>query len=236
MDGRGIKPNHRKRDPGCTHFERILSLSDGVFAFAITLLALSLSVPILTGSGGGVELTNKLEDLIPVMTGYVISFLVIAAWWKTHHRIFTYIKGCDRMLISLNFYFLFGITLIPFLTNLIIMYGEIPVATILYAAIQAATGGLLLILWLYVSRKHRLVSPRLSPGMIEYNTKNLIFVIMIFVVSIPIAFLSTTIAQISWVVIAPARVLLQRAYGDIEEFIEEEEEKIEEEIKVEEGR
>jgi len=212
------------KDPDslCRNPERIVSLSDGVFAFAITLLALSLVIPVLNRGALESELTSDLIAMSPVFLSYFISFFVIASWWRSHHRIFSYIQRCDGITISLNFYFLLCITIIPFLTSLITLYGHYHTATILYASIQAITGTILLVLWLYASKNHRMIDVHLSKRMIRFNFNRLILVIAIFLVSIPIALINTTVAQISWIAIAPVIGLLKRAYRDIEVFVEDE--------------
>ena len=126
------------------------------------------------------------------------------------------------MIISLNFYFLLCITIIPFLTSLITQYGHYQMATILYASIQAVTGTILLILWIYASKHHRMIDANLSQRMIRFNFNRLVLVIAIFLISIPVALISTTVAQISWIAIAPVVGLLRRAYRDVEVFVEEE--------------
>ncbi|HTY15925.1 MAG TPA: TMEM175 family protein [Methanoregulaceae archaeon] len=206
----------------CRSPERIVSLSDGVFAFAITLLALSLVVPVLTRGAVESELVQDLFDMAPVFLSYFISFFVIASWWRGHHRIFSHIQRCNGITISLNFYFLLCITIIPFLTSLITQYGHYHLATILYASIQAITGTILMILWVYVSKNHRMIDPHLSNQMIRFIFNRQLLVIAIFLLSIPIAMINTTVAQVSWIAIAPLVGLMRRAYRDIEVFVEDE--------------
>jgi uncharacterized membrane protein len=215
---------HKTRgyDPVCKNLDRVLAISDGVFAFAVTLLALSLIAPALSTGAHQNELVTDLMDMGPTFLSYFVSFFVIASWWRGHNRVFAHIKRCNSTLISLNFYFLLCITLIPFLTNLIIQYGNFELATILFAAMQVVTGAMLIIIWVYATRNHRLIDPKLGARVIRFNYHRELVVIAIFLVSIPIAFFSTTLAQISWVAIAPLISLLQRAYRDVEEFVEEE--------------
>lgn len=215
---------HKTRgyDPVCKNLDRVLAISDGVFAFAVTLLALSLIAPALSTGAHQNELVTDLMDMGPTFLSYFVSFFVIASWWRGHNRVFAHIKRCNSTLISLNFYFLLCITLIPFLTNLIIQYGNFELATILFAAMQVVTGAMLIIIWVYATRNHRLIDPQLGARVIRFNYHRELVVIAIFLVSIPIAFFSTTLAQISWVAIAPLISLLQRAYRDVEEFVEEE--------------
>jgi uncharacterized membrane protein len=211
-------------DPVCKNLDRVLAISDGVFAFAVTLLALSLIVPALSTGAHQTELIADLMGMGPTFISYFVSFFVIASWWRGHNRVFAYIKRCNSTLISLNFYFLLCITLIPFLTNLIIQYGNFELATILFAAMQVVTGAMLIIIWVYASRDHRLVDPQLGARAIKFNYHRELIVIAIFLLSIPIAFFSTTLAQISWIALAPLISILQRVYRDVEEFVEDESE------------
>ena len=211
-------------DPVCKNLDRILAISDGVFAFAVTLLALSLIVPALSPGAHQTELIADLMGMGPTFISYFVSFFVIASWWRGHNRVFAYIKRCNSTLINLNFYFLLCITLIPFLTNLIIQYGNFELATILFAAMQVVTGAMLIIIWVYASRNHHLVDPQLGERAIKFNYHRELIVIAIFLLSIPIAFFSTTLAQISWIALAPLVSILQRVYRDVEEFVEEESE------------
>jgi TMEM175 potassium channel family protein len=215
-------PKAKSPGIGCRNFERIIALSDGIFAFAITLLALSLIVPVLTSGALENELAHDLLGMWPIFLSYFISFFVIASWWRSHHRTFSFITRCNSTLISLNFYFLLCITLIPFLTNLIMDYGHFALATVLYAAMQAIAGTIILVLWLYASKDHRLISTSMSAAAIQFNTHRQFLVIIIFLISIPIAFINTSLAQISWIAIMPVVMLLRRAYRDIEEFVEDE--------------
>ena len=161
--------NRSGHDPVCKNLDRIIALSDGVFAFAVTLLALSLIAPALSPGALQNELASDLMGMLPVFLSYFVSFFVIASWWRGHHRVFTYIKRCNSTLISLNFYFLLCITIIPFLTNLIIQYGKFELATILFAAMQVVTGTMLIIIWMYATRNHRLIDPHLNARVIKYN-------------------------------------------------------------------
>jgi hypothetical protein len=64
---------------------RLLALSDGVFAFAMTLLVVQLLVPQL-GPGQVGQLGTKLLDQMSSYVSYLISFTVISIYWYSHHR------------------------------------------------------------------------------------------------------------------------------------------------------
>ena len=91
---------------------RLEAFSDGVFAVAITLLALDLTVE---GPGHG-HLVDQLDDKWPAFLAYLISFFMIAIVWVNHHALVRAITKVDRLLLFLNLVLLLFVVLIPFAT------------------------------------------------------------------------------------------------------------------------
>ena len=92
---------------------RLEAFSDGVFAVAITLLALDLTVE---GPGHG-PLVDQLYDKWPAFLAYLISFFMIGIIWVNHHALVRYITKVDRLLLFLNLVLLLFVVLIPFTTS-----------------------------------------------------------------------------------------------------------------------
>ena len=90
---------------------RLEAFSDGVFAVAITLLALNLTVE---GPAGQVWLGGQLAEKWPAFAGYLISFLTIGIIWVNHHALVRSIKQVDRVLLFVNQILLIFVVLIPF--------------------------------------------------------------------------------------------------------------------------
>jgi uncharacterized membrane protein len=97
---------------------RLEAFSDGVFAVAITLLALNLTV---AGPGHG-SLLNQLYGHWPAFAGYLISFLTVGIIWVNHHVLVRSITKVDRVLLFLNLLLLMFVVLIPFGTAMIADY------------------------------------------------------------------------------------------------------------------
>ncbi len=114
--------------------ERLMFFSDAVVAIAITLLAIELPVP--EGTTARELLASLAAHSLAYLT-FVISFLVVGAHWRAHHRVFRYLGCVDRMFVQLNFAWLLIIVATPFLTE-IIREGELDVARFgLHALAQA---------------------------------------------------------------------------------------------------
>ena len=92
---------------------RLEAFSDGVFAVAITLLALNL---VVAGPGHGVSLARQLGSHWPAFVAYVISFFTIGIIWVNHHGLLRSVKSVDRTLLFLNLVLLLFVVLIPFAT------------------------------------------------------------------------------------------------------------------------
>jgi TMEM175 potassium channel family protein len=97
---------------------RLEAFSDGVFAVAITLLALNLAVP---GPGHG-PLARQLADHWPSFAAYFVSFLTIGIIWVNHHTLFKNFSEIDRPLLFLNLLLLLFVVAIPFATVTIAAY------------------------------------------------------------------------------------------------------------------
>ena len=98
---------------------RLEAFSDGVFAVAITLLALNLTVAGPTGQG---DLVAQLNEKWPAFLAYLISFFMIGIVWVNHHALVKAISKVDRTLLFLNLLLLLFVVLIPFATGTVADY------------------------------------------------------------------------------------------------------------------
>ena len=97
---------------------RLEAFSDGVFAVAITLLALNLTV----AAPGHLRLLHQLGAHWPSFVAYLISFFVIGIIWVNHHVLIKSIKVVDRTLLFLNLVLLLFVVVIPVATGLVAEY------------------------------------------------------------------------------------------------------------------
>jgi uncharacterized membrane protein len=116
---------------------RLEAFSDGVFAVAITLLALNLTVE---GPGHGIPLQHQLWEHRWSFGAYLLSFFIIGIIWVNHHVLIKSIALVDRTLLFLNLVLLIFVVLIPFSTAAVAQYlpvgGEdVKVAMAMYSAV-----------------------------------------------------------------------------------------------------
>ena len=106
-------------------FERVIFFSDAIVAIAITLLALNLKLEI------PIDHRVSFSDLLLPWRNYlafILSFINIAGFWRTHHNAFVYIFKMDDRIMFLNICWLFLIVTLPFATTLVSAhFAETPV-------------------------------------------------------------------------------------------------------------
>jgi uncharacterized membrane protein len=183
---------YRGRDLG-----RILSLSDGVFAFAMTLLVLGLVLPINT-NGGAVGAYLQTNTFHQSLYAYVITFFVISMWWQGHHLIFSYLRRFDRNLMRVNTTFLVFMAVLPFATIVLGAAGSNPVGVGFFAGIQVAAGLTLAFLWVYASGVGHLVREPFPKAWRDYVTFHTLTTPILFGASILVALYSATDGELVW--------------------------------------
>jgi len=113
-----------------TRFE---AFSDGVFAFAITLLILNLALPEFSHPPPSeAELAHGLLSLWPKLLAYGLSFAVLGIMWQNHHALFRLVARVDRTTVFLNLILLSVTVFIPFATATLGSYPTMRPSTLLY--------------------------------------------------------------------------------------------------------
>jgi uncharacterized membrane protein len=195
--------------------DRLIAFSDGVFAIAMTLLVLSLTVPNLTGSAEKVdqELWDALKDQSPELVSYAISFAVIGRYWLIHHRVFRMVRRADAPLLVWNLALLAVIALVPFPTELLGRYGDTTTAVVAYSATMVLVGMLNFGLNRHIVRAG-LLDDRVTDDYLAHSRVRGIIVPLSFAAGIPVAFVSPIWAMWTWwIVLVITSVTIRHRYG-----------------------
>lgn len=113
---------------------RVEALTDGIFSVVMTILILSLVVPILTGPNlSQTQLLQEILSLVPTILVYVFSFTVLLTMWIGHNNIFRYLHTMNPRIMWLNGIFLMLIGAVPFSTAFFGRYTLEQPAILLYA-------------------------------------------------------------------------------------------------------
>jgi uncharacterized membrane protein len=113
---------------------RLLALSDGVFAIAMTLLALDLRLPGLGADPSDAQLRHALGDNWRGYLAFVISFYVAASYWGVHRRAMRAVTTIDSRLVSHTLPLLLLVAALPFPASVLATHGDLPTALAFYGA------------------------------------------------------------------------------------------------------
>lgn len=134
---------------------RLLTLSDGVFAIAMTLLALELKSP-ADWDGTAASLFAIMR---PQLLSYGIAFMVVASYWVSHRQNYRTISRADRPLTLLSLLSLGFVTLVPVSTRLIIEHHQAADSLLIQMGLIAAIGTLNALAWGYAAIRPGLMDP-----------------------------------------------------------------------------
>jgi uncharacterized membrane protein len=136
-------------------FDRLIMLSDGVFAIAITLLAFDFHVPAAWQG----DFPSLWAALAPQLDAYAMSFVVISVYWLAHRRFMAMILTVDAPAAVLNLIVLALVALLPATTRLIHAHQLQPSSMLVYGALVVAIGLALAAMWVWAA----LIADRVSP-------------------------------------------------------------------------
>jgi uncharacterized membrane protein len=179
------------RDHAEVEFSRIVAFSDGVFAIAITLLVLALEIP------PDSDVADALGDRGAEFFAYFLSFAVVGRFWMAHHRIFGAIERFDNPLIVINLAYLAFIALIPFTSEVLGNYSDDSVGVALYA-VNLTLASLASAAITNYAYRNELMREDAAQYRARFTGAVTLITTAVFALSIPLAFLSPTLATISW--------------------------------------
>jgi TMEM175 potassium channel family protein len=191
---------------------RTESFSDGVFAFAITLLVLDIHVP----ASGFSHLWRSIADQWPSYLGYATSFLTVGGIWLVHQGIFQRVQYANRRVMQVNLLLLMAVAFLPFPTSLVahairntdaeraavIFYGaSLLVIALLYSA-----------LWATVASERSLLKPDVSEKEVDAIARATTPKLGFYLAVILLALIAPKAAALGYLAIAIYAVL--RARGE----------------------
>jgi uncharacterized membrane protein len=89
---------------------RLTSFTDGVIAVIITIMVLELPVPKAPGLAA-------LQPLTMLFVVYALSFLKVGIYWSQHHNVLQASKRVNGQVLLANLFFLFWLSLVPFVVR-----------------------------------------------------------------------------------------------------------------------
>jgi uncharacterized membrane protein len=166
---------------------RIETLTDGIFAIAMTLLVLSIAVPTLQAPVTPAAFSAYVTSILPQIFIYVVSFILLAVFWMNHH-IFYVIKHTNTTILWINILWLMSIAIVPFSTSIIGKYGQFQLAQLIFDLNMLIIGLLWYANWSYASRKG-FVAEKVMPYAVHIRRSNLSLPVLA-IVAMMVSFIS----------------------------------------------
>jgi uncharacterized membrane protein len=123
--------------PADNSLGRLLTLSDGIFAISMTLLALDLQVPNLGSHPSDASLRHALAANADSYWSFLLTFYVVAGYWRQHRRLMRSVVTTHPALIRDTLALLLLVAAMPFPASLLGRYGSEPIALAVYGGVNA---------------------------------------------------------------------------------------------------
>ena len=172
--------------------DRFNAFSDGVFAIAITLLVLELTVPV-----AGDRLLPALVDQWQEFLGYLISFVFIGGIWVSHAGMTKLMRHADVLAYGLDLLMLLFVAVLPFSTNLMVTHLEGPdveAAVVIYGVNVLLASATLSLLMFYIASERSLVEDSVADETLEAKVRQRWVVIVLNLAAIGIAIVAPLVA------------------------------------------
>ncbi|WP_321506484.1 TMEM175 family protein [uncultured Methanoregula sp.] len=147
---------------------RLEALSDGIFAFAMTLLVIGMNLP----DKATLVQSNQfaLQFLLSLYSDffhYVLAFLILGAFWLSQHQQFHSVRVPDKIFIWINLVTLMFVALLPFSTSFSGDFPHASMGAIVFEANLFIIGMGMTCQWWYGTKGSRLTEPTVKPAYVH---------------------------------------------------------------------
>ncbi len=190
-----------QRDGDGVAFDRVVFFSDAVFAIALTLAAVEIGIPEVDSADADspMALWNALVERGPAVAAYLVAFVWVAIYWRANHRFTMTLRAMNGRYVAAVIVYLALIALLPIPAGVLGEYWQNPTAVAVFAVYASAVSAMEVVLLLIADRDGLFVAP-LSPAFRRAQVIGSLSPVVVFLTSIPLAFVSTGLALTWWVV------------------------------------
>ncbi len=188
---------------------RLETLVDGIFAIAMTLLVLGLAVPHLTGQLSNTIIQESYYSLYPSFFAFVLSFILLATFWNSHHRIFNQIKMINSTLLWINLIWLIFIVIVPFSASSLGEYGSYIFPNVIFNLNMLIIALMLYINLNYALRKN-LLNKEVNKTIINYIRRRNEAFILIALLAVVLSYIITSWSSFVYILLFPIYAAIKR--------------------------
>lgn len=196
---------------------RIEALCDGVFAIAMTILVLELSLDHEILNAIAREGHYESQYLFDGIYTYLAGFIILGIYWALHHYIFHFIKRTNGVLVWLNVIFLIFAALVPLSVKVNRTYPDSYPGFAFNMFTTVITFLMLLVIWQYATRGYRLVDHDID----KHNISIIKYIIINgSIIAIIVTIITYFISWVGWFAFVPMiYVIISIAYGHHKPFL-----------------
>jgi uncharacterized membrane protein len=188
--------------------KRLETLVDGIFAIAMTLLVLGLAVPVIHAPITNGSVQTAIYNLIPNFISLVVSFVLLAIFWKIHHRIFKQINKMNGTLLWINVIWLLFIVLVPFSASLTGDYGQFVISNVIFNINMLGIATLLYLNWHYADYKN-FIHEKLSDTEISFTKKINLAFILVAIAAIGLSYVIPQFSTMVYIIMLPIEMIVK---------------------------
>jgi len=202
--------------------ERLAALSDGIFAVAMTLLVLGLSVQSASALHLSPSPTNSqvwehvLRPLWRHVLVYLMSFLTLGVFWVGQQTQFYHLRRSNRDYTWIQLVFLLCVVLMPFSTTLVADYITAELAIVVYWLNIALLGGILYVGQRYAQRA-RLLKDHVTAATIAAMERRIIVYQALYAVGALLS-LASTYASIGFIIAVQLNAAIAPRFWILDRF------------------
>jgi uncharacterized membrane protein len=188
--------------------KRLETLVDGIFAIAMTLLVLGLAVPVIHAPITNGSVQTAIYNLIPNFISLVVSFVLLAIFWKIHHRIFKQINKMNGTLLWINVIWLLFIVLVPFSASLTGDYGQFVISNVIFNINMLGIATLLYLNWHYADYKN-FIHEKISDTEISFTKKINLAFILVAIAAIGLSYVIPQFSTMVYIIMLPIEMIVK---------------------------
>lgn len=187
---------------------RLETLVDGIFAFAMTLLVLGITPPKPDITEAQAVLASQIFSLVPQFFLFVIAFLILSSFWLDHHRHFHFVRAVDPRLLWINISLLIFIVLLPFSTDIGGDYPGVQVAVLFFHINILIVGAIFSYHLYYISQSEILRDPQADKDFLRKQITQSLLLPAVASLAVIFSFINPSASLFVYLVVPVSRYFL----------------------------
>ncbi len=143
--------------------DRLVQCTDAIVAIAITLLVLPLVDLVGEAAKDHTKSVEVITDHWPQILSFLLSFGVIALFWRAHQRVFEYVEIYNGPLLAWNLLWALTIVALPFPTEMVGAFGSDRFTLVFYVGTLFVNSLFLAAMTVVVSRSPQVTGSQTLP-------------------------------------------------------------------------